>query len=76
VLIRPTILNTPQEASEVAELEQRSLPHAAAAVRQFQKEEAEMAERLGVVPGVTNAPPDGADGDRRSRRRSRRNPSE
>jgi general secretion pathway protein D len=56
VLIRPTILNTPSEASKIAELEQRSLPNAAATVREFQRDEAEMAERLGVVPGSTNAP--------------------
>jgi general secretion pathway protein D len=72
VLIRPTILSTPQEASQIAELEQRSLPNAAATVRQFQKEEAEMAERLGVVPGLTNAPPEDANPRRNSRRNRRR----
>ncbi len=69
VLIRPTILHTPQEASELAELEQRSLPNATAAVREFQRKEAEMAERLNVIPGITNAPPDEPE---RPRRRSRR----
>lgn len=57
VLIRPTILNTPQEASKMAELERRSLPNAAAAVREFQSDEAAMAKRLGVVPGDTNEVP-------------------
>lgn len=54
VLIRPTILATPQDASKMAEVEQRSLPNATATVRQFQQEEAAMAERLGVIPGSTN----------------------
>lgn len=75
VLIRPTILETPQQASELAELEGRSLPNAAAAVRDFQKKEAEMAERLGIQPGVTNAPSlDPNPPDRRTRRQMRRGP--
>lgn len=74
VLIRPTILNTPQEASKLAELERRSLPNAAAAANQFQKEESEMAERLGVVPASTNAPPaeDTKSRSKSSRRKSRK----
>ena len=76
VLIRPTILNSPQEASKLAEVERRSLPNAAAAVREFQSEEAEMAERLGVIPGDTNAAPSSASspdkkGSRRKKDRQR-----
>lgn len=69
VLIRPTILTTPQEASELAQLERSTLPNAAAAVREFQAKEAEMAERLGVLPGSTNALPEP---ETKSSRRSRR----
>ncbi|MBL9138033.1 MAG: hypothetical protein JNK85_19355 [Verrucomicrobiales bacterium] len=72
VLIRPTILNTPQEASKLAELEQRSLPNAAATVREFQRDEAEMAERLGVVPGSTNAPVAEPEKTEKSKRRKSR----
>lgn len=72
VLIRPTILNTPQEASKLAELEQRSLPNAAATVREFQREESEMAERLGVVPGSTNTPTAGSEKTEKSKRRKNR----
>jgi type II secretory pathway component GspD/PulD (secretin) len=57
VLIRPTILDTPQEAARVAELERRNLPNAAATAREFQQEEAQMAQDLGVIPGNTNAVP-------------------
>ncbi|MCC6232355.1 MAG: hypothetical protein IT580_06900 [Verrucomicrobiales bacterium] len=71
VLIRPTILNTPQDATRLAELEQRSLPNAAATVREFQREEAEMAERLGVTPGSTNQPPIDAGKESKSSRRNR-----
>ncbi len=71
VLIRPTILNTPEEASRVAELERRSLPNAAATMRQMQREEAEMAERLGVTPGSTNQPPAEVEKESKSSRRSR-----
>ncbi len=60
VLIRPTILHTPEDAAKLAEIERRSLPNAAATAREFQKEEAEMAERLGVIPGDTNAVPGSA----------------
>jgi general secretion pathway protein D len=70
VLIRPTILTTPQDATKLAELERASMPNAAAAVREFQAQEAEMAERLGVMPGSTNALPEP---DSKSSRRSRRN---
>lgn len=70
VLIRPTILTTPQDATKLAELEQSSMPNAAAAVREFQAKEAEMAERLGVLPGSTNALPEP---ETKSTRRSRRN---
>jgi general secretion pathway protein D len=77
VLLRPTILATPQAAAEMAELEQRSLPNAAAAVRNFQREEARMGERLRVVPGVTNAPPEDSAGKKpRSNRRNRRSDRE
>ena len=53
---------------------QRSLPNAAAAVREFQRDEAEMAERLGVVPGSTNAVPESHDEKPKSKP-SRRNKS-
>lgn len=75
VLIKPTILNTPQDASKLAVMEQRSLPNAAVAVRDFQREEAAMAERLGVTPGNTNAPaadPEPPKSKSRSNRRSKR----
>ena len=75
VLIRPTILNTPMEASKLAVLEQSNLPNATATVREFQKEEAEMAERLGVTPGSTNALPDQADTKGKSSKRSKKNQS-
>lgn len=72
VLIRPTILDTPQEASRLAEIERRSLPNATAAVREFQSDEAAMAERLGViVPGNTNALPESAPAKERGSRRKR-----
>lgn len=71
VLIRPTILNTPKEATQLAEIERASLPNAAAAVRQFQSEEAEMAERLGVTIGDTNAVPSSATSDKKGSRRKR-----
>lgn len=71
VLIRPTILNTPQEASQLAGLEQRSLPNASATLRDFQRNEAIMAEKLGVVPGSTNPPPEEGTSGSRSRRRNR-----
>lgn len=70
VLIRPTILSTPQEAAQIAELEQRTLPNAAATARDIQRQEAIMAERLGVIPGSTNAPAEDSGKSRRSRRRS------
>lgn len=72
VLIRPTVLNTPQEASNLAELEKRSLPNAAAAAREFQQKESEMAEKLGVVPGSTNLPPDAVSGDSDKNSRKKR----
>ena len=72
VLIRPTILNTPQEASRIADVERRSLPNAAAAVREFQADEAEMAERLGVIPGQTNAVSESSSSKSKSSRRSKR----
>ncbi|MGE3312356.1 MAG: hypothetical protein AB7O66_20515 [Limisphaerales bacterium] len=71
VLIRPTILNTPEEASKLAEVERRTLPHAAATAREFQKDEAEMAERLGVVPSNTNAVPESATSSDKGSRRKR-----
>jgi len=72
VLIRPTILNTPQEASRIADVERRSLPNAASAVREFQADEAEMAERLGVIPGQTNAVSESSSSKSKSSRRSKR----
>jgi general secretion pathway protein D len=71
VLIRPTILNTPEEASKLADVERRSLPNAAAAVREFQRDEAEMAERLGVIIGDTNSVPDSATSEKKSSRRKK-----
>ncbi len=72
VLIRPTILNTPEEASAIAESERKSLPIAAATARDFQKEESELAERLGVVPGSTNAPAAENSKDSKSKSKSSR----
>jgi len=71
VLIRPTILNTPEEATKLAEIERRSLPNAAATVREFQQDEAEMAARLGVIPGDTNAVPESTASEKKSSRRKK-----
>ena len=58
-------------ARKLAEIERRSLPNAAATVREFQQDEAEMAARLGVIPGDTNAVPESTASEKKSSRRKK-----